>query len=394
VKETDCLAYELDLLEKLVAINTDSLKKKNYEKISRLLSKEAKNIGLKVKICRARASDHKSRPNLIVELDRGCKQTLLLATHFDTVSPSKETRRNMLKMHRKGKRLFGLGVCDDKGAIAVAYGVLKELAESGCSKNIKLVIACDEEVGGKYGLKYLSLKHAKDLSADGCIVLDSSFKHIGVGCSGVMGSIITFKSKEGHAGYPFMTQNIVHLIVPFLKDLVGYRKIMQKKVSVADAPSFAPFEKVIGRMSVTMLNAGHKTNAIPGSAKVGVDIRMIPEAKVQHEKKQFKDFVKKLLKKHSLKANVWALGSRGYYVSQDNKFVKEVTEVVTKLKKRKPELACELGGQDGRFIARLGIATVGYGPGGKDPHTFKESITISELEYTKKFIIALVKHEN
>jgi succinyl-diaminopimelate desuccinylase len=387
------LDYEIGLLEKLVSIDNNCIKKKNYEKTVNLLAEEAKRLGLKATIYRARAEDRKPRPNLVVTLDKGLPETLLIVTHYDTVPPSRETRRNQFRLSRKGKRLSGLGVADDKGAIAAAFGTLRELAASECRKNVKLVVACDEEVGGRYGLKYLTIRHPEVLSADGCVVVDSSFHHVGIGCSGVIGTTITFRSKAGHAGYSFRTPSLIHKITPFLKDLLGYEKVVNKKVSMANAPSFAPFSKVIGRMTITFVNSGYKVNSIPGVARIGIDIRVIPERAVSDEKKEFRAFVSSLLKKHSLKAKILCTGSNGYYILPDNHFVREVAAVVSKLKRRKPELACDLGGLDGRFIARLNIPTVGYGPGGKDQHTGNESITVQELAYTKKFLLALSCHE-
>jgi len=386
------LDYELKLLKKLVSIDTNCDEKNNYEKMASFLCKEAEKLGLKSEVIYSKAKDRKPRPNVIITLNKNLKKTLMFATHYDTVPHSKETRKNLFKMKKEKDTLYGLGVSDDKGAIAVAFGALKSLNDSEkLSQNIKFVIACDEEVGGKHGFKFLSVKYPEKIMADSCIVIDSSLNHAGIGCSGVIRTKIMFVWKEGHAGYAFRNPNNLHNLVPFMNDLLSYEKKIESYVSVANAPSFAPYKKVPGRMNLTIIHSGWKLNVIPGSAYIGIDIRVPPELSVRKPMKEFKVFIKTLFEKHKLNGKIMMLGTNGYLLSEDSFFVKKFVSLLKKMG-CKSEIAAELGGTDGRFIARLGIPTIGYGPGGKNPHTADESITVQELKHMKSFLINLAEN--
>ncbi len=392
----DSLRYELSLLSKLVDFNTDVQTKSNYVAITDFIAKEARSLGFEVEVLRSNAKDKKPRPNLLITMDRGAKENLVIATHFDVVLSREAWKRKPNKMRREGNKLMGLGVADDKGAIAISMGAMRELKEMDCKKNIILVVSCDEEIGGGHGIKFLAEKHGKKFNPEKCVclVMDSTSHHVGIGCSGVIRGRINFKSIGGHAAYPFRHPNIVHKVLPFLESLKEYEKKRSKAVSIINAPSFAPHKKVWGRFNITIVRSGMKSNIIPSGFVVGFDIRALPEERVKKVMNEFRRFAKKLMKKHKIKGRITMTGTNGYFVNKDHEFVKEFAGVVKKVFRKKAELACDLGGTDGRFIARIGVLTVSFGPGGEHAHSPEESITINELKKTKKLLIELSKKEN
>ncbi len=384
-------SYEIGFLKKLVSLNTDSELKLNYTECANLILNEATKLGLKAKIINVKAKDKLPRPNVLIELNKNAKETMLVVTHYDVVSAD-NWKGNPFRVKIRENTLYGRGVNDDKGAIASAFGALKELSkEKELKRNIKLVCACDEEVGGAYGIKYLSNNKIEELKSSFALVVDGSFNNVQIGCSGIIRGVIKFRTKSIHAGYPFRGKNIIHEVIPFLKDLKEYEKIMNKEVSVAPAPKEAPWRTVHGRFSITVLRAGKKTNIIPGFLKIGFDIRLIPEAKVKKELNKFKRFARKLLKKHKLKGRISVRGTEGYFIGEKNKHAIEIQKIGEKLFKKPKPLVCALGGADGRFLHRNGIPAISFGPGGKNPHTEEESITLEELEKTKQLIIELSK---
>ena len=83
------LEYEVNLLSKMVEINTESVSKKGYDKCASLIVEEAERSSLDVEIVDGEkgAKDGLSRPNVVVTLDAGSDITLLLESHFDVVPP-------------------------------------------------------------------------------------------------------------------------------------------------------------------------------------------------------------------------------------------------------------------------------------------------------------------
>lgn len=396
------MRYEIQLLGKLVSFDTNSDEKSNYSAFCKFLVKHAKKQGFKVRQINAKAPDKKPRPNLVIDLNagkkpflplqkslgkKGTKQTLILATHYDVVPAGEGWFSNPFKMVKKGNAVFGRGVNDDKGAIAACLGAMKELKGKKLKRNVRLIVACDEEVGGEFGVKFLAKKHRRLFRDSVALIVDSSkLQHVGIGCSGVGWAYLHIKGKQGHAAYPHKTENVLHKAIPFLNDLLKFKALREKHVSKIAAPADAPKRKVWGRFAITILQAGVKTNVFPPKLTVGIDLRALPEEKSAKVLREFKRFAKKLAKKHKLNFSFEAKASDGYFVNAKIPFVKEVQKVAEKAMRKKLPLAAGLGGTDGRFIAKLGIPTIEFGPGGKTAHGANESITIAELQKTKEVV--------
>jgi acetylornithine deacetylase/succinyl-diaminopimelate desuccinylase-like protein len=75
----------------------------------------------------------------------------------------------------------------------------------------------------------------------------------------------------------------------------NYREIRENKISIAPAPEQSPRQKVWGRFSITMLNAGVKTNVIPDRAEACFDIRFLPEENRADVEAEFSTFLPNVL---------------------------------------------------------------------------------------------------
>ncbi|MCX6799333.1 MAG: M20/M25/M40 family metallo-hydrolase [Candidatus Diapherotrites archaeon] len=380
------MGFELCLLRRLVALNTDSETKENYEKCARLIAAEARKAGLKAKIFRAKAPDGKPRPNVLIELNAGAPETLLLLAHFDIVAPGSGWRTSPFKVVKKGNALYGRGVGDDKGAIVAALCAMRELKKALLRRNVKLVAGCDEEVGGRFGMGFLAKKHWREIKADCALVLDAGTSEVTVGCSGTPRGYIILKGTQGHGGYPFQVPNVIHRALPFLQDLKDYKKIAEQQTSKFNAPQGSPRKKMFGRFSITVLHSGYKLNVIPGELRIGFDLRVIPEADVRKERRKFWRYAMKSMRKHDLKGKIEWIGEGGYGTNPLHPFVKELLQIAGKAMHKKLKAAVSFGGEDGRHLAPKGIPVAGFGPGGKNPHSSKESITLRELGITKEVI--------
>ena len=123
------LNYELDLLSKMVEIDTDSGSKKGYDECASLLVKEAKKNGLEVDIINGEegAKDGLSRPNVIVTLDSGSDVTLFIESHFDIVPPGPNWKYPTFKLTVEDGKAYGRGAADNKSGIAATMGALRQL---------------------------------------------------------------------------------------------------------------------------------------------------------------------------------------------------------------------------------------------------------------------------
>lgn len=380
--------YEITLLKKLIALNTDSTTKENYKECAQLIVKEAKKLGMKTKIINAPAPDKKPRPNVLAELNVGADKTLLLVTHYDIVPVGNGWHTNPLSLTIKNGKAFGRGASDDKGGIVEAFGAIREIVKKNKTRyNIKLVCACDEEVGGRYGLRYVCQKHKKDVQADLALVIDSGVENIVTGCSGVLDGKITIKGKAWHAGYPHQADNAIYKAIRVVEEIRKLEKKIEKRYSKLKAPKGSPHKKVWNRLNVTVFNSGEKSNVIPGEAIVEFDYRMLPEQKPSDAKKEIRNMLKKINKKFGIKTKLeFEQAHPGYITNARSPIVQEFQKYVSKVFGRK-EIVGQLGAIDGTYTAAAGIPSIGFGPGGGNHHAPDEFIPLNDIKKMRKLIV-------
>ncbi len=383
------LDYELDLLARLVGVNTDATVKTGYLDCARIIVNEAKRLGLEVEVYDSKdlAGDGKPRPNVIAELNVGAKSSVALVTHYDVVPPGEGWMTNPFKLEVIGDKAYGRGACDDKGAIAAALGALR-LLKGEASVNVKFVASPDEEVGGTFGVGYLLNQGI--LKCDEAIILDASIDFVSIGASGIVHGGIVVRGVQGHAAYPHIVVNPINGLINLLNRLSRYTSVRAAKTSKLPAPPGSPLPKVWGRFSITMLKAGEKENVIPGEAMAKFDLRVLPDEDVEDALTEFKAFFLAVKQEAGVEAELVDLKlSRGYYVDPEAPLVKRFREAASRAYGADLPVAGELGANDGRFFAAKNIPVVCFGCIRKEsrPHGVNEYVYLKDLAIVRDSLI-------
>jgi acetylornithine deacetylase/succinyl-diaminopimelate desuccinylase-like protein len=177
----------LRLLTQLVAIAPTNLEdpvhhrweKPNYLRAADAIVRAARSLGLATRVydptvARAGTTDWHGapRPNVIVDLDVGAPDTVLLLAHYDVVPvPAEQLSRWKSPPHtltyRSDGRLYGRGSNDDLGSGVVAsLTALGRLVDvPALSRNVRCIVACDEETGGEGGIEAIKA-HDDSLAED------------------------------------------------------------------------------------------------------------------------------------------------------------------------------------------------------------------------------------
>ena len=378
--------WELKLLSKLVALDTDSTKRSNYSECAELIKDEAEGCGFAARICDAKrlAEDGKPRPNVVVDLEAGARQTLIIATHYDVVPAGGGWRRQPFKLTVEGERAYGRGANDDKSGIVAALSAMRDLRRLAESKvNVRLLATCDEETGGKLGAGYLAER--EKIRGNAVLVVDAS-RDLIVGASGIVFGKIIVKGKQGHAGYPHRAKNAITYALPFLQDMEKFARIREKHLSFLKAPRGEPKEHLWGRFSITMLRAGEKENIIPGEVEARFDMRLVPEEGTRGAIDELKDYFGRAKIRNQVDARLLITTKQpGYYTRPDHKFVGNFQKVFPE------EPSAMLGGNDGRFFTARGIPAISFGTGRKEcnVHGKDEFVYLDDIELVKHTIYNL-----
>ena len=388
------LDYELELLSKLVAVKSESVPKTGYDQCAQIIIEEAKNCSLKYEIVDGEkgAKDGLHRPNVIVTLDCGSDTTLLLESHFDVVPAGTGWKYPPFKLTVEDGKAYGRGTADNKAGIAAVMGALRELSEKELDINLKLVAGVDEEIGGRYGVDYVMTDYG--LKGDAALIVDAGPENLFLGASGIIWGKVTVNGKQGHAGYPFNAKNAVNEAVKLMAELENYKKMVEQKRSVLQAPPGSPNKFVWGRYSVTMVRAGEKENVIPGTCEFRFDRRLLPEEPIDQAVTELESFFKSAVNKTGVDASLELVNrQQGYHTPQELPFVQTVSENIKKTTGESLPFAAELGGNDGSFFAKNGIPVVCYGTIRADTryHGVDEFVYLQDIQNTKDLVVNLGK---
>jgi len=200
-----------------------------------------------------------NRPNVIVDLDVGAAETVLILAHFDVVPvPAEQIPRWKSPPHtltlRANGRLYGRGAADDLGSGVVPSLLAMRRLANGTTpspRNVRLLACCDEETGGEGGVEALKAHdgpRAPDdperiLRADVALIPDGGPETI-AGSSGVAFLDATF------AGPVPLLDTLAYGTA-----LVGFHEVARTWRSEYPSPDWpdrhAPEPVITGRSTVT-----------------------------------------------------------------------------------------------------------------------------------------------
>lgn len=268
----------LRILQELVAIAPTNLEnvaqhryeKPNYGRGADAVVRWARSFGLATRLYdplvhapEPAAWDGVPRPNVIVDLDRGAPETVLVLAHFDVVPVPEEQRArwksppHTLTLRSDG-RLYGRGAADDLGSgITATLLAMKHLAERPTlPRNVRLLACCDEETGGEGGIEALRAHDAglpegdpgRFVVGDVALIPDGS-PYVCVGSSGL-----------GFLEASFAGPVRLPEAVAYGEALLGLDRLARSWISVCPSPDWpdrhAPAATITGRATLTRFDLG------------------------------------------------------------------------------------------------------------------------------------------
>jgi len=383
--------WEESFLRELVRLDTNSDEKKNYSECAEVIRKYCTEAGLKVDVFDSK-HDGKPQPNVVATLDTKSKNTVLLCTHYDVVPAGEleQWKYPPFDLTIKDGACFGRGATDNKGNIVACVGAARELLKRGSSKvNYKLLASPNEEIGGEWGIDYL-VNGPPKIRGSFAIVVDSGPDYVSLGASGILSGTITVHGTQGHAGYPFMFNNAIHLSIPVLNAMLDYVDVRKKVVSSVPAPPGSPSQNLWGRFSITIYKAGSKFNIIPGKAEISFDCRLIPEENPEDVAKHLQAFFEKVKEDTGVDAELSFINKHhGWASDSNNRYLKLFHESVKHEVSPEIKVAGDLGGNDGHYFTSVGIPTVCYGTLADDTryHGIDEFMRLDDYDKVKRVLI-------
>ncbi len=313
----------------------------------------------------------------------------LLLTHLDIVSVGDLAlwKHPPFDAVLENGIVHGRGAVDIKGPLAAQVYAVAELIGQGerPPRTVVVMAAAEEETAGQgaeYFVRNLPLRTpaGDEIEFAACIVGEPSGNRVMLGHRGVARFILKFTGKAHHASRAIADVNPYFALGTFLERLSETRL---RNHPIVGPSSIAP----------TMILADTRSqNVTPNAVELLLDWRFSSETQADMQA-LFEELTTGLNVEFTTQP-AWAHGTHdarfagpngqntpGFSIERDHPLVKLLDSTLRTVNPTAAEPGVWLFATDGRFLADLGVPTVGFGPGDELlAHTTNEKIGIDELE--------------
>lgn len=247
----------LDLLEKLVNIDSGSYDKIGVDAIAGVLIELYEAMGF---IVEEFPNEELGNNYKLVHKDAKKPQILIVA-HLDTVFPSGTVRDRPFTMD--DNRAYGPGVIDMKASHVLTYFAIKSLFEhaSLAYLNIEILLNCDEEIGSPTSRKIIE---ALALDKSWALIMEPARANGAIVSArrGVGSYELVIEGKASHSG-----------IAP--QD--GISAIQELAYKIQELHALSRHEEGIS-VNVGLISGGSSVNTVAAQARAEIDLRITTEA--------------------------------------------------------------------------------------------------------------------
>ncbi|KMJ59531.1 carboxypeptidase [Bacillus sp. LL01] len=365
----------LNLLEKLVNIDSGSTSKEGIDKIGSILSKEYRSIGFSVQVI----EEERYGNHLVIQHPMAKEPRIIIVAHMDTVFPNGTVQTRPFKV--EGERAYGPGVIDMKASQVSILYAMKALiySRSNAYRDVVLVLNSDEEIGSPSSK---SLIESKAEGKEFALIMEPARKD---------GSLVS--ARRGKGKYTISVKGrAAHSGIEPEKGRSAIEELAHKVIQLHELNDYSKGISV----NVGLIEGGSSVNTVSDSAVAHVDIRI-------KNRNQAIPIERKLEK---ICASSDVQGTEVELSGEMNRLPMEKTERTESLLQVIEKVGIQMGlkvkdtatggGSDASFTAAMGIATVdGMGPVGGNAHSEKEYLEVPSLtkrtELLARTIAALVE---
>lgn len=305
---------------------------------------------------------------------------LVLAGHADTVPFDADGwHSDPFKVQSKDDALFGLGVCDMKGFLALAAEVAAEYRTTKLTAPLTLLATANEETGME-GARALAESGAL---RGGCAVIGEPTNLQPVHAhKGILMEAITLHGSAGHSSNPALGANTIYAL-PLV--LTALRELQARLQQQFQNPLFAVDHATINPGHVC---GGDSPNRIPALTELHIDLRFLPGMALEDLRKQIRSAVDTALQDSDCHASFRPLfeGSPAYALDA----TADLVQASATLSGQAP-IAVDFA-TEAAFLGALDIQTVVLGPGDiAVAHQPNESLPLARLEPMRQILRGLIQ---
>ena len=302
------------------------------------------------------------RPNLVALMKgKSSKRRIWAMGHFDIVPPGDLNKwtGDPYKVRIEGGKIYGRGVEDNQHGIVTPLFAAKAIRQLNIVPpyDIGLILVADEETGSKHGIQFLLNKHGNIFQKDDFIVVPDAGAPDGTMIEVAEKSIfwlkIETKGKQCHASTPKQGINAHRAAAHLITRIDKLYKLYPQKNKVFDPPisTFEPTKKEANVPNI---------NTIPGDDVIYIDMRILPEIKVDDVFKTIQGMIQEVEEKFGVKITTDAAQREDAAPATppDAPVVKALSAAIKAVYRVKAKPMGLGGGTVAAFFRRAGIGAV------------------------------------
>ncbi len=362
----------LDFLEEICSIESNSTDKDAINRVVDYIIDFEKNNGYSFE----RVSFEKSGDCLLIDfIVSDDKPTIAFSAHMDTVH--KKGDFGYPPVRRDGEFIYGPGVCDCKGGVAVGLLAMNALKQAGFDKaNIRFLFQSDEEVSSRLSNKK-TIEYICEKAKGSIAFLNLEPMVLGTLATergGIINAKFTVTGKSIHSKDKELGINAINEAVYKISEVLS-----------SELNSIASF-------NCGLIEGGRASNVVPDKCSFNIEARITKMADYDKILKYFDELSKKSYVEGS-KTELEIVSDRipmelkDFNVDLFNK----INEISIKYGFGELKMRQTLGGSDAAYTTEAGIPTVdGIGITGYNLHALDEKAEIKSLAERAKLLAAVV----
>lgn len=338
--------------------------------------------------CQRTVNPEGTKANLFATLpghDGKMEGGIVLSGHTDVVPVDGQAwDTDPFQVHEAGGRLFGRGVADMKGFIAIALSLVPEFMRMKRKRPLHLALSFDEEIGCAGAPYMIEELRARGLKFDGCVVGEPSGMKVVVAHKGINMFQCRVHGKAAHSSLTDRGCNAIEhaaSLICKIRDIANTHK--------QQGPYDKDYDVPYTTLSTNQIQGGIAINTIPDLCEFTYEFRNLPGMNADALQEQIESYIKEELiptmqGEHAAADVVVSSSSRAPGLSPDE--ASEITKLIRELTNDRETRKVAYGTEAGLFQS-LGIPTVICGPGYiEQAHKANEFIDIEQLEECDRFL--------
>ena len=382
----------VDLLRTLVRVETVNPPGADYDTMTRLLERESRASGLKVKRLPVPKAELRRvlppgqhafpRYNVLGGWNVGARRTVHFNAHYDVVPVSGEWRHgNAFSGAEERGWVYGRGTGDMKGSIASLLFALRALRAAGLRPrmNVEVSFTADEETDSTLGSGWV-VEHAP-IRPDYAVVMEGGEGDaVCCGHNGVVWLEVLVHGKAAHGSKPEAGINAFEKMASLVLALDEYKRgLLRRGFETPEGKTMYPTIDVGGVFSQ---GAGGKINTVPADARFSIDRRVLAVESVATAEAELRKFLTQAARQiPDCRITVNKISdNHPSYTEPSHPFFAAMAESVTAVRRTPTVFNVSAGFNDMHFFSHhLKIPTLGYGPGGQQYHAVDERARVADL---------------